>query len=249
MGLMILVSAPAIAASSPVTEYEYPELMVTPRASARLQTEAARESQNAWVTHIPIQISSLATLTAGIYQLSQSGLPAHSNDPLTSSATDLVGNSGWAGVLVGGGWLVATATLAASYRPYERGLSGMSELPKGTPREQLARERVAEEEIRYAARLGSRLRWLSIASNGITSAYMMSRANRSGASFLMDGIALVLSVTPAVFRYHWQDVAEEQSEYKKRIYAPIASLDIAPALLLAPKSKEATPGLLASFAF
>ena len=52
--------------------YEYPELLVTPSATERLEMEAAKESGRRFTTHLPIQISALGTITAGIFQAAES---------------------------------------------------------------------------------------------------------------------------------------------------------------------------------
>src|SRR4051794_25473824 len=44
--------------------YDYPELLVSPRASERLQREAKQEEHNSWTSHIPIQTSALTTFFA-----------------------------------------------------------------------------------------------------------------------------------------------------------------------------------------
>ncbi len=214
--------------------FDYPELQVTPRASERLETEAKREGGRRWTTHLPVQTSALTTLTAGFLQLSS---PDPSKDPS--------GRTGWAGIAVGGAWLAVTGYLSASYRPYSSSLVDVNEMTRKSPREILARERAAEEAIQKAARLGNRLRWLSFLTHAGTSAYLLANAQSGSISFVADIASLGFSIAPMIFRYHWQDVAREQADYKKRIYGPVASA----ALLTEPITGRAAPGAVLSLSF
>ncbi len=215
-------------------EFEYPELSVTPRASDRLEMEAAKETQKRWTTHIPIQVSALATLTAGVLQF---------------GSTDLVKDpdkrAGWAGILVGGGWLAATALMATNYQPYGSAQQDVSALPRKSQREQLTRERIAEERINAAARLGRKIQWLSVLTNAGAAIYMNSNAEPGSFSKVVDGATIAFAVAPLFFRYHWIDVAEEQRDYKKRIYAPVASATV----FAEPGSGRLAPGLALALGF
>src|SRR4051812_44432216 len=97
--LALLASVAAAAPAYPAAngEFDYPELLVTPRASERIATESGQEASRRWTTLIPEQVSALGTLTAGIIQ-SQGD---------TSTLRDV--DSGKVGIGVG------TALLAASF--------------------------------------------------------------------------------------------------------------------------------------
>lgn len=212
--LILTLAAPS--AFSAETELEYPELLVVPRASARLEMEAKREEARAWNQHIPIQVSALATFTAGVLNMKS---PDPSKDP--------DGKAGLGGVLVGAGWIGATLAMSAWYRPY---LTSWKEL--GTPtasgskstREQLTRERLSEEALESPARLGKRLIWISTLTNFGVSAYMASKATSSSMEQIASLVSCAAAFTPLIFKYRWQDVASDHQQYKKRIYGPVAAV-------------------------
>ncbi|MCB0350014.1 MAG: hypothetical protein KDD38_02450, partial [Bdellovibrionales bacterium] len=130
------------------TQLSYPELEVTPRASERLDIEYKNEKRTSWQTHLPIQFSALATLYAGTSSSVKDGATADEKDSYETAQTIAVG--------VGAGWLVLTGALAAAYRPYRTGRIEISKLPKGTPREQLTRERISEEALYAPAALANK---------------------------------------------------------------------------------------------
>lgn len=221
-------------AAAPSSEFDYPELLVTPRASDRLASEAAKESSTRWTTLLPIQISGLTTLTAGIIQVAS---PSASKDP-----DGLIGMSG---VAVGGAWVVTTLAMQLMYQPYTSAHQEVSAMQGKTPRDQLTRERAAEEAIRKQARLVSRLKWLSFLSNLGAAGYMAAKSDMGSVSQITDGVAAAFAFAPLVFRSRWQDVHEEQQEYKKRIYAPIASTG----LMSEPGTGRVAPGVFLTMAF
>jgi hypothetical protein len=227
---VVSLTVPARAADT----FEYPELMVAPRASERREMEARTEAESRWSRLAPLQVSALATLAAGI---AQSGGVDARNDPGKRSPI--------AGIAVGGGWLAATLILSATYRPYESGSAEIKALPKGSPREQLVRERMAEESLERAASLGKRLKWISAATNLGAGIYMMSNAQDGTFAKTADAVAMALSLTPLIFPMRWELVACEQNEYKKKIYAPIA----AAGALVEPLTGRPAPGLAISFSF
>src|SRR5689334_1777340 len=110
---VILVSAAGFnpAPVSAAEQYDYPELSVVPRASDRLQSEAEQESGNRWTTFLPMQVSALTTLGAGITSL----------DPVYPT-------NGVIGIGVGGGWLLVTTVMALAYHPYSSSNANVSPL-------------------------------------------------------------------------------------------------------------------------
>lgn len=214
-----LAAAAASAADS--NELEYPEFLVVPRASARLEMEAKRENTHAWSQHIPIQVSALTTLMAGV-----------SNYKNSDSSKDPDGKAGLGGMLVGAGWIGATLAMSAWYRPYENSYRELGAVnskfnersPSGSTREQLTRERLSEEALEAPARLGRRLMWISAFTNFAMSGYMVTKATGSSLGQVTALISAVAAFTPVVFTYHWQRVAADHQQYKKRIYGPVAAI-------------------------
>lgn len=221
-------------------EYDYPELSVVPRASDRLRLEAEKEPERKFTTFIPLQVSALATTVAGL-----SATGAYNSVP-GSIATG-----------VGLTWLAATTILAVSYDPYTSAYTRIGSMPKNTVREQLARERAAEEEIKAAATLGNKIRWLSWLSNLGASIYILAQSNNPtnnippggmGESDFTRGLAIAstaLSFVPYIFKFHWNEVQESQTDYKKRIYAPV----VMSTLIQDPATHSYVPGLLYQVSF
>jgi hypothetical protein len=193
-------------------DWDYPELMVAPRASERLEREARIENRRAFALLWPVWAPGLANLSAGILQLSRTNVGA---DPSKYGA--------YTGIFVGGGWVVGSYLLTLAYRPYASGLEETSKMPKGTTREQLARERVAEEWIDNASTSGSALRYLSAATNLFVAARLLMTANWATISLYTDATAAAVALTPLIFGTRWNRVSRDQREFKKRIFRPVAS--------------------------
>lgn len=207
---LLLTSISCFAADS---ELEYPELLVVPRASARLDMEAKRENTRAWTQHLPIQVSSLVTLAAGIQNYKT---PDPSKDP--------DGKAGLGGILVGAGWIGTTLAMSAWYRPYETSWKEMGTSSSKSTRDLLTRERLSEESLEAPARLGKRLMWISTLTNFGVSAYMATKATSSSLGQVTSFISCATAFAPLIFTYHWQRVASDHQQYKKRIYGPVAAI-------------------------
>jgi hypothetical protein len=222
--LSAVIASDSQAAEKPTApSWEYPELVVTPRASARLDREAELEKKRPISRHWAIQVSAATTLASGLMQFAQ---PNRSADPDRQAA--------WTGVGVGGAWLLATWLLGSQYTPYQSGAAEVSTLPSNSMRDQLARERAAEEAIHSAARTGTQLKWLSFLSNGAASIYLASQARDESAARVTALLSIATSLTPLIFSHHWNEVSNQQTDYKKRIFGPVAGLSAAPSGELVP---------------
>ena len=219
-----------LAASAHAESFEYPELSVVPRASERIRIEGDKEMNSSWAPYLPIQASALTTLVAGGMSLG--------GDAAVSPKVAMA---------VGAGWLGLTSYFALSYRPYSLAYSRISPMAKGTVREQLTRERFAEEEIRRLAVIGRKLQWLSVLTNLGASVFMLGQqagntASVSGSPATATAAAVapvdavknstaqgaqiasaVMSFVPLLFPFYWNDVADAQVDYRKKIYGPVAS--------------------------
>lgn len=240
VGLLLsvfLLTEGVLRADEPVQpQYAYPELSIVPRATDRLQTEALDESHSHWARFLPFQASSIMTLTSGALFYDSN----HSNAYI-------------AGIGIGASWLVASTLMAAFYTPYQNANADLISLPHGTTREQLTRERAADEEMHRLASLGEKLRWLSVLTNvGANVAMMASTGNSdssaTGFSSIRKGyqaVSIAFALAPLFFRPHWIDVADEQESYKKRIYSPVAT----GALFYDQGTREYVPGMQVGFLF
>lgn len=212
--VLLLASHGMVAQVAVAQDFEYPELSVAPRASERLQMELANPP-SLISAQWPIQVSALATLTAGAIHFVED----HPDD-------DPDNKIGWAGAAVGGGWLIGTALLHAMYDPYEDALKRIKSLPTRTKREQLVRERMAEEAIESAARTANRVAWISFGSNFAANLVMIANSDGNSETQISSALGMVTSVLPLIFSHRWETVAREQRDYKKKIYSPVASFGL-----------------------
>jgi len=230
----LVVSSSFLHNSVLAAEFEYPELMVTPKASERLEMEAKNEAAHRWSAHIPIQVSALTTFAAGIIQFG-------GKDP----SKDPDGRSPLAGTIIGGGWLATTLLLSAYYQPYSNSLNEVRSHNGKSTREQLTKERLSEEALERPAALARRLTWLSFLSNAGAGTYMLINSENNSLAMVADITAMVVSFAPIIFPYRWRTIADEQSRYKKKIYAPVATGIVVPDL----NTGKISPGLVLAFSF
>ncbi len=230
-------------------EFAYPELSVVPRASDRLQTEANEEKMHSITSFLPLQIPALTTLTSGIACLV---------NPINPTI-------GYIGLATGAAWLFTSTALSLFYHPYQSGTNRIQSLPKGTIRDQITRERTAEQEIQSAARFGEQLKWMSVMTQVAASVWQVTQVSQNSNSGsqgspsqgttitqsstnLAIGMSIgsaVLALTPLIFRLHSYYVQDEQTEYRKRIYAPVAGAG----LFQNPVTHTYDPGLMVSLRF
>lgn len=209
----------------------YPELEVTPRASDRLFLEAKDERSNRFNNYGAMMISSMATLVTAF---TAQDSPDNKNDK------DIVDNNKWStqvGYAVGGGWLLTNILMMTSYEPYRNGYKDIKNMPSSNKREELTKERLAEENLYAPARLGTRLLWLSAITNFTASVYMMDNGDDNVKVY--GAVSAIASLAPIFFPYRWIDVANQHRLYKKKIYGPIASLTF----LSAGNQKPPQPGV------
>jgi len=191
--------------------------------------ESRAEWDNRWSRFIPQDASALVTFTAGLLQ--------------QSSSKDPNNRAQLAGLIAGGAWIVTDLALSAAYRPYDSDWERISPMPKRSEREQLTRERFSEEALDSAASMTRRLSWLSFATNAATGVYMVSKAD-ADLGKIGAASAIAAALAPLVFPTRYQEVACDQQNYKKKIYAPVAS-----ATLFTTSSGQIVPGAALSFQF
>ncbi len=219
------------------TTLEYPELSVVPRASERLGSEAKAESGRTWQNHIPLLVPATMNFAAGAV-LQFSGTEDEI-DPSNSGAK----YAPWVGMGVGALWWGVTLGLLDRAKPYATASREVSAMPVKTQREQLLRERKAEEEIRAAGRLARRLKYISALSNFVTGLYLADSAQNGEFSKSLAIAAALSSVTPFLFTHRWETIDETQRDYKKRIYGPVVGAAFFPV------STGLVPGVVASLRF
>lgn len=222
--------------------FDYPELSVVPRASERLESEAAWEKQQGWKVHLPLLVPATMTAAAGLVEL-LGGTKA--DEPLKNNQGAKY--APYIGLGVGLAWWGVTLGILNNLDFYEDGLAEVAKLPAKTQREQLLRERRAEEAIVRAGRLANRLKWISVVTNLGASGFMLASAKDESFPLYFAAASAVTAFTPLFFTHRWESTENLQRDYKKRIYAPIAS--VGPALLSDPTGRAFLPGLRLSYQF
>jgi hypothetical protein len=192
--------------------YDYPELTVTPRATERLKIEAVNEDSDSFKYHLPVMIASLNTFVAGVSGFSDVDKVKDRDEVSPKVAT-----------AVGLGWLTVTSLMAMNYRPYASAIDKTNMIKGTDKRSQLIRERMAEEEIKRAARLGRTITWMSAFTNAAASGYMASKAKKDTTAKTAGSLGVLTAFAPLIFQYHWMNVRNEHESYKKKIYSPIVS--------------------------
>ncbi len=213
---------------------EYPELLVSPRATKRIVLEQKRETSDSWKMYFPMQLSSLTTLITGVTLFSDVD-----EDKDKKSISPLVTT------LIGGSWLAATLYMSTKYRPYRRAIVNIKSLPYKTKNQQLTKERMAEEEINHLGRIAKRLKWISVISNFTTSIYAASQAKDDSDTKILGGLSALLAFTPLLWEMRWETVSNEQEKYKKRIYGPIKFSHV----MFNPFSQRLSTGFVANYSF
>lgn len=215
-------TAPKPSGDDFLKKLSYPELDVSPRASERLQMEAVRENKSQWRTHLPLQISALATLTSGLTISGQPNSALEKSGEIPDWAKKQNSYAGQIATLVGSGWLVTSALMSIYYKPYQDGYFRIKKMPDKNQRDQLSKERLAEEYLEAPSTIAPILVNLSMITNFAASAN--AAANSGFEGMVVSGISAVLAFAPLIFDYRWEYVYEQHQLYKKRIYGPVSFL-------------------------
>lgn len=211
-GLTALFTCSLLSISAFSQDLSYPELQVTPKASDRLKMLAAEEKNNSIFFQMPFQISAASTLVAGLLQFSN-----------VDEKEDPDKRSPLAGVVIGGAWLGINYYLGQQYNIYQNTLANVNKVQGSSMRDQLTRERYAEEGMQSASRLAKKLKWMSAMTNLAANAYMMSNVKKDSMSEVVNGVAALAALGPLFFDTSWEQVWRDQTNYKKRIYGPVVS--------------------------
>lgn len=215
------------------TTLSYPELDVTPRATERLKMLVEKEKTSHIMSQLPMQMSAISTLATGLMQL---GNVNTDKDPQKKSPN--------AGIIVGAAWLGINYYVGQRYHIYESTMSDVKKIPGETPRDQLMRERIAEEGINRAAHMAVRMKWISVATNFSANAFMLSKVKKETAAQYVGAFSLVASFAPILFISEWEQVALDQNAYKKKVYGPIFTTSV-----FETSEGKFSPGLLLSYSF
>lgn len=228
IGLIISWPQSALAEESGAApSFDYPELMVTPRASEALLRHGRDEKADRWRQYLQIQIPAAINLFTGIRVMNEKYSPEQLRD--SPSLPGRLKDTGMAATAISGGWLGLTLAMGIWYEPYTSGLRDIRRYPGNSPREQLVRERIAEEHLANASRLASRLSHLSVISQTFTSVLLMANSENREHK-IQAAVGGVFALSPYVFRMSWIQNYRNHQNYKKRIFGPLTSLEMMPIL-------------------
>jgi hypothetical protein len=205
------------AASAADRGYDYPELLVTPSAGERVAEEAAREKTTIWTGHIPLQVSALSTFMAGVIS-SQSHSDIEDEDK-----RDTAKYSALTAQVIGVGWLGTSVALGMMHKPYHAGEMALRKSKGSGKRDQLGKEREAEEVLSETASTYRKIKWLAVTSNFLAGLAVAGSAEDKFAQ-ATGGIAALAALSPLLFPYRAETVDCYHQDYKKRIYGPLANL-------------------------
>lgn len=232
--LLLLTGLLPLAAQANAQNTQYPELMVAPKASERLNLEGNQTERDCSM-HLPLKVSAAITLTSGI--LSQINHDKGSDPNAIGSKIAMA---------VGASWLAASFYLQHHYRPYSEGMSKIKKMPYKSPQEQLAAERLAEEQIDAAARLSRKIKWIAFGTNLGANIAALSSAKKDSAG---QGVAIagaVASLLPVIFPMRYEQVSEDHRSYKKRVFGPLSFTN---AVLIDPATQRPAMGMMAGMTF
>ena len=185
----------------------YPELNVVPRASERIRLEAVREIRGQAMEYLPLIAPGIMTLAAG----AMASGSLQDGDEESYSPAVAIG--------VGAVTVLATSWAALSYRPYKSAYKRIQKLPARNKREQLKRERMAEEEIKALKSIGLKTRLTIAITNAAAAGYLSGTIDDSTdegkQAKSISAISQVVSLLPLFFPMRWETVADEQEKYKK----------------------------------
>ncbi len=211
--------------------YQYPELLVVPKASQKLASEAKAETKNRFRAHYILQIPAIMTLTAG---LGASGMQDAKSKEVGGIATG-----------VGLGWLLTTVGLSMMYTPYATGQAEVNALADKNLEQNLLKERRAEEALALPAYMMRRIQYISAVTNFGASIAVTSLEEDNQKVKAIAGLAAAAAFLPLIFEHPWISTYDQQQDYKKKIYGPVAQLT----MLSQPKTGHLTPGLELSLRF
>lgn len=218
--LVLLVSAGGSTlhaqAPAPKEGYSYPELLVVPRASQRLTTLANQENKSRARTHFVLQAPAFFTLLAGASAMSMKEAKSKEAAVIASG--------------IGLGWLLGTFSLGAMYTPYRTGQQEITAMSEKTLEQTLAKERRAEEALYFPAYVMRRLQYIATFTNFAGAIAITSLTEENDKVKAVAGVAAVMAFLPLVFDHPWITNYDQQQDYKKRIYGPVAELTILPEL-------------------
>lgn len=225
-------------------DFDYPELSVVPRATEQVLAESIRNRDSAISKHWTLLAPATMTFLAGSMELI--GGTKVDGDGASGAETNSLRYFPWIGIGVGAAWWAIVLGLVEPQDEHASAVEEIKSLPSKTTREQLFRERRAEEAISKAASLTRKLKWISIGTNLLAGVIVSGTAKQETAGVYFGAGAVATAFIPLLFSHRWDDLDQRHQDYKKRIYAPVAGVTFLKDQRL---SSLIYPGLSLSFAF
>lgn len=198
---------------------DYPELQVVPRASDRLQMDAAMESQDGYMMFWPFHLASGTTMIVALMHKNKFKAGKEDDESFRSNADFKVN----AAAGLSAAWFALTYFVSAS-EPYNSALPKINQLKGRDKKSMLLRERLAEEAMQKPAELIKMLSYASTLTNFVAAASLVDTVNSD--YNLYAGVAMLTAFLPLIFKNKYTENYEKHLEYKRKIYAPVVFTDI-----------------------
>jgi hypothetical protein len=216
--LVVLFASPFYLFSA--NKNSYPELLVVPKASERLELQARLEREDILRGYSIYLASTSVTMLSGVL----SHLNSDSRNPDNRKVNYLT-------IGVGAAFTGVAGYLALSSTPYLNAAIMVKKLPAGNEKYQLIKERIAEERIDEIARFNKRLRYFTgFAQIGLGIALMATsrveldesdKEIKNNNSIYAGGANIAAALFNMFICHPSETISKKQKEYKKKIFTYI----------------------------
>jgi hypothetical protein len=198
---------------------DYPELQVVPRASERIQMDAAAESDNGYMMFWPFLASSGTTMVVALMSKNKFKAGQEEDETFRREADFKVN----AAAGLSAAWFGLTYFVSAS-EPYNSTLQKINTIKGRDKKSMLLRERLAEEAMQKPAELIKMLAYASTITNVVAAAGLMDVVGNDYNMYA--SVAILTAFLPLIFKNKYVENYEKQLEYKRKIYAPVVYTDM-----------------------
>lgn len=221
---------------------DYPELQVVPRASERLSLEAVTEKESGWTLLWPMETSAVMTIISGVMFKGKVPTQENESDDAYDKRRRDSDFAATAAIGVGAMWL-GFSVYVLSTEPYNTELSRIRKIKGTDKKNDLLRERLAEEALQRPAELIKTLTWTSVLTNAAVSLNLFDKATSSMNIYPL--LSFTASFIPVIFPSKYYSNYEKHLEYKRKIYAPVVNTY----LEKSPVTQEYRPKVLLTWNF
>lgn len=197
---------------------DYPELQVVPKASERVQMDAAQEEENGYMMFWPFHVASGTTMLVALMHKNKFK-PEKENDENYRRNVDFSVN---AAAGLSAAWFAFTYFVSEN-EPYNGALTKINAIKGKDKKSLLLKERIAEEAMQKPAELIKMMAYMSTLTNLIAAGGLMDTVSSDYNVYA--GLAILTSFVPLIFKNKYVENYEKQMEYKRKIYAPVVYTD------------------------